>query len=514
VILKQVLSDSRNKIIKKWSRVLHTRSGERYGERPLHELADLTSQATDAYYAVLIHNDWTTIDLFLENIARIRLNSGFTLSEVQKAFNVYRSILVPILAENLQGRQLISVLNRLDHCLIQTIARFSDYFQALHEKQVREHAESLEKEVIRRTRELSESEAKYRALIEEINDGYFVNQNGRIVFANRAFCDMHGYSPEEVLDRPYLQFVAPDSVPMVKGFYEKRFRKENAPEQYIYYRVHKNGAFLPTENKVKVLLYQDEFAAAGICRDITERVLMEQRLRDSESLARIGQLTTSLAHEIRNPLSSVKISIQMLLETRKLDGEDERTMEISAMEIARLEKILTEMLDFAKPVTLELQPASLNDVILTCLELLHVRLAEKNIAVTKRLYRNLELFLMDSGKIEQALINILLNAIELLPFEGKLLIATRKEWNKAPRVIVEVTDNGPGVPTPDLPYIFDPFFTKKEKGTGLGLSNVKKIVAAHRGTVAALARPKGLCVRFTLPMRGINEQAKNSDNRR
>jgi PAS domain S-box-containing protein len=480
----------------------------------LDELVRLTSQAADGYYAVLVDNDWSAMDRFLEKIAHIRLNSGFTLSEVQKAFNVYRSILVPILANKLQGKHLIMALERLDQCLIQTIARFSDYFQALHEKHMRDHAENLEKEVARRTRELSESQAKYRALVEDINDGYFVNRDDKVIFANEAFCDMHGRTMDEVLGRAYLEFVAPESASMVESFYEKCLGRENAPEQYMHFRLHKSGISLPTETRVKAMLYDDGDAIAGICRDITERVKMEQRVRETESLAHIGQVTTSLAHEIRNPLSSVKISIRMLLDSGKLRGDDERSMQMSAAEIARLEKILTEMLDFAKPLTLELKPASLNAIAGRCLKLLQARVLEKRLAVRKKLSGSLDPFLMDGAKIEQALINILLNAIEALPETGTLSIETRKEWSGAPTAVLDVTDNGPGVHGEDLPFIFDPFFSKKKKGTGLGLSNVKTIIEAHKGSVAAFARPDGFCVRFMLPMRGAYEQAKNPDYRR
>jgi PAS domain S-box-containing protein len=501
--LAEVLIKNRSRIVRKWSTRLLTRSGARYGERSLEELRSLTAGATDANYAVLIDNDYAKIDRFIEKIAHMRLDSGFMLSEVQKAFILYQTIVVPIITSRLEGKGLTQALNKLNKCLAYTITRFSDYFESLHEQHMREYAENLEMEVDNRTKELSESEAKYRVLVEEINDGYFVNQNGRIVFANRAFCHMHGYALEEVLGRPYLDFIAPQSMEQVRSFYEKRLDQENAPEQYMYYRLHKDSASLPTENRVKLIHYEGERAAAGICRDITERMKMEQRLREAENLAHIGQLTTSLAHEIRNPLSSIKMSIQMLLQTVKLSGNDKRTMEIAAREIERLEKILAEMLDFARPLRLSLGAASLNDVIVSCLELLKARIAEKKITVKRRLSGSLEPLLLDTGKIEQAIINILLNGIEVLPEGGTLWITTRRKSSERLMASVEIADDGPGVNSQDLPYIFDPFFSKKKKGTGLGLSNVKKIVEAHGGAVSASQGARGLCLTLSLPMRGI-----------
>lgn len=499
--LDTVLTRNRGKIIRKWSNALFTRSGERYGKRPLGELRALTSQATDANYCVLVNNDFSKIDAFIERITRLRLDSGFTLSEVQKAFNLYRTFLVPVLVEALPRKELTPALKKLNDCLSHTITKFSDYFQALHEKQVREYAENLEQEVVKRTGELSESEASYRVLVEDINDGYFVNQSGRIIFANRAYCEMHGYTVDEVLGRPYIDFVAPESIDKVQSYSERRLTHKDVPDQYTYLRLHKDGSPLPTENKVKLVLYQGEYASAGICRDITERVKMEQRIRESERLAHIGQLTTSLAHEIRNPLSSVKMSIQILLRTMKFNGNNKRTMEISAKEIARLERILAEMLDFARPIKLKLTAAAINDIIESCLDILEPRIKEKNIVVKRKLgYKVLPAFL-DRDKIEQAIINILLNAIEVLPAKGKIYIVTKPEGAEQPGIRMEISDNGPGVSREDLPYLFDPFFSNKKKGTGLGLSNVNKIVEAHGGTVTALPRAQGLCLRITLPLK-------------
>ncbi|MGA3174206.1 MAG: PAS domain S-box protein [Syntrophorhabdales bacterium] len=499
--LAAVLQKSRGAIIREWSAILLTGSGKRYGDRPLEELITLTSEATDANYAVLIDDNFAKIDSFIEKITRMRLSSGFTLSEVQKAFNVYRTIVMPALARALNGDELIGALKRLDYCLLYTITRFSDYFQTLHEKQVTDHAQNLEKEVMKRTGELSESEAKYRMLVEEINDGFFINQNGNIIFANHAYCEMHGYSTSEVLGKSFLDFVAPQSIAIVQSFYEKRMADRIALEQYMYYRRHKNGSLLPTENKVKLILYQGEYAAAGICRDITERVKMEQQLRESESLAHIGQLTTSLAHEIRNPLSSIKMSIQMLLKTRKLSGGDRRTMEISAREIARLERVLAEMLDFARPVRLKLKAASIDEIIESCVEIVEPRIKEKNLIVGMRLGLGVPKALLDREKLEQAVINVLLNAIEALPEGGKIDIFTRCRKKEEPAIRVEISDDGPGVGAEDLPYIFDPFYSGKKKGTGLGLSNVKKIVEAHGGTVSATPRRRGLVLAFTLPIK-------------
>jgi len=290
--LATLLETYQDAIVREWAHRLNTEVSDRYRQRPLEELLGTTSEAAEADFAVLVKGDFSKIDRFIEKITRMRLQAGFPLSDVQKAFELYRTVLLPLLVREMEGEALLEALRKLNDCLSYTICKFSDYFQSLHEQQIREHAENLEREVEKRTQELAESEAKYRVLVEEINDGYFVVQRERIVFANRAFCEMHGYRPEEVLGRPYTDFVAPESLEEVRRLYEGR--TGGRVDLFVYFRLHKDGRSLPTENKVKVIHYQGRKAAAGICRDITERVEMERRMRESERLAHIGQLTTSL----------------------------------------------------------------------------------------------------------------------------------------------------------------------------------------------------------------------------
>ncbi len=201
--LATILTVHREPIIDEWVRRLQTEVSPRYSERPLEELLLTVSRVCDANFAVILRDDYSLIDAHIKWITRLRLEGGFSLSDVQNAYDLYRKVLVPILVKELDQRALLQALQRMDTCLLYTIKKFSNYFQSLHEKEIREHAGNLEREVEKRTRELSESEGKYRVLVEEINDGYFVNQRGLIVFANQAFCDLHGYSPPEMFGRPY-----------------------------------------------------------------------------------------------------------------------------------------------------------------------------------------------------------------------------------------------------------------------------------------------------------------------
>ena len=498
--LAEILKKHHKRIVDEWIYRLHTEVSERYRGRPVDELFHTVSRASQANYEVLIHNDFSKINDHIHWITNLRLEGGFSLSEVQSAYELYRTVLLPILPNELDENGLNDALRHMNHCLFYTITEFSNYFQSLHEKHLRDYAEDLEGEVKKRTKELGESESKYRMLVEEINDGYFVNQNGRVVFANQAYCDLHGYSLQEMVGKPYTDLIAPKSLRMVQSLYEKRMAGEDTKDLYIYLRRHKNGNALPTENKVKRILYQGEYAVAGICRDITERIEIEKRIRESERLAHIGKLTTSLAHEIRNPLSSVKMNTQIILKNSDFSGNDKRRMEIIVNEISRLERILDEMLNFARPVKLNLKLASINTVMDACLEIMDTRIREKEIVVKKVYSGGLPSTLIDHEKIEQAIINILLNAIEILPEAGNIELITKRLGRDGNGIQVEINDDGPGISPEDLPYVFDPFFSNKKKGTGLGLSNMKKIIEAHGGKASvSLQTPHGTRVSLTIP---------------
>ncbi len=500
---RDFLNRHQDAIVREWKRRLKSEVSLRYSSRPLKEYDQTINPAFDAYFHALVHNDYSRIDEVVQEIGKFRFQAGFTLSEVQKAFEMFGTLAIPLVIKEMAGSvpETIVAIDRIQVCLNYTIHLFSDFFQALSEKEIRNYAQMLEIKVRDRTRELAESEAKYRTLVEEIRDGYFVNQDGRIVFSNKAFSDMHGYTVDEVIGRPYTDFVAPESLDEVMKTYKSRIAEKRAREHYVYNRRHKDGSSLPTENKVVLTVYNGQKAALGICRDITERLKIEKRIREAENLAHIGEITTSLAHEIRNPLSAARMSIQMLLKSDSFKGNERRRLEILEQEVGRLNKIVSEMLDFAKPMRFNPAPGSLVSLVRSCLEAIDARMLEKDIVVTGKFPGKLPAVCMDHEKMEQAVINLLLNAAEAVDEGGTIDIAIKRTRGLYQSLAVVIADNGHGIEPESMPYIFDPFFTRKTKGTGLGLANAKKIIEAHGGTIElGPNEPSGTRAMFTLPL--------------
>jgi PAS domain S-box-containing protein len=491
----------RAEVIREWVERLKTQVGEQYSRRPRKELYGTVTGAFEANFHLLLHDDYGPIDRFIDKITRLRLGSGFLLSDVQKAFELFRTISIPLLAQHCTPDEFVGHVVNLNRCLAYTTHRFSDHFQRMHEEKIIEHNRRLEDEVKVRTAELRESQRKYRTLVEEITDGYFVVQKEVIVFANQAFCQMHGYQLDEVISKKFSFFVAQEDRSKVLSIYKKSLKKKTIPRSFEYLRLTKDGRTFSTEILAKTTRYENRLSTIGICRDITQRKQMEQRVRESERMAYIGQITTSLSHEIRNPLSAVKMNLQLLKNHPKLLGNDRRRIDISVREVMRLERILTQLLDFAKPLHMELGLVDVNHLVISCGELLEMKIKEEKIEIVADLDPALPRLRADGERLSQAMINMMLNAIEASPVESQLRLRTRLLQNGGiPQALITVEDEGGGISENDRKEIFRPFFTTKSKGTGLGLANIKRIVEAHGGRVEVSNLPsRGAAFTIILP---------------
>lgn len=482
----------RVEVIREWVNRLNTEVGEQYARRPKKELYGTVTEAFDADFQVLLHDDYRPIDRFIDKITRLRLDAGFLLSDVQKAFELFRTIVIPLLVRYCTHEELSEQVTKVNHCLAYTTHRFSDHFQKMHELKILDQNRRLEEEVKARTYELRESQLRYKTLVEEITDGYFVVRKEAIVFANQAFNQMHGFTPQEVIGKKFSLLVAPRDKEKVLAIYRRSLRRNTVPRMFEYLRLTKDGKSFPTEILAKNTYYDNKLSSIGICRDITQRVEMEQRVRESERMAYIGQITTSLSHEIRNPLSAVKMNLQILQNHPRLIGNDARRIDISVRQVMRLEHILNQLLDFAKPLHIESGPVDINGLVVSCEELLDMRLKEEKIEVISELDPAIPIIRADEERLSQALINLMLNAIEASPVKSRIWLKTRFLPDGGnPSTLITVEDEGEGISAKDRERIFMPFFTTKSKGTGLGLAIIRRIVEAHGGNVKVSSLPSG-----------------------
>ncbi len=497
------LRQNKVSLSKKWA-LSATGISKGYNEIEIDDLTHSASKAYDAFLEILENNDFKPMSDYIEWLTRRRKHQGITFTEIQQAFSNLRYILSPIITNFYQQNPILltQVLDRVSKVIDLTIFRFSEYFQKSHQRELKKHANKLELEVKQRTKELEESRKNYQILFEEISDGCFVNQDGRIVFANKAFCEMHGYKREELIGKMCKDLIAEDSREKVIAHFKKQLKGNLTEERYVYCRQSKKGDRFPTENKVKLIEYNGKPAVLGLCSDITQRLEMEEKIKQKDRLALIGRLTTSIAHEIRNPLSAIKVNIQILLDKLKLEGNDLRRLQIASEQLINLENIITQVLDFAKPLKLNYSLCKIDELVNQVAELLDGKIREKKITLIKNLDENLPDTIADKDKILQAILNVLSNAIESFDEKGskkRITIAAKESSRHAKKYVkFTISDNGTGIAEDDLKSIFEPFFTKGKKGgVGLGLSIVKKIIDAHHGYVSVKSK-KGRGTKFHL----------------
>jgi len=242
--------------------------------------------------------------------------------------------------------------------------------------------------------------------------------------------------------------------------------------------------------------------------DITEKRKEESRLRRAENLASLTTLAAGVAHEIKNPLGSISIQIQLLQKTLEKqsnssenDGSDEKTkryFKVVKEEIERLNRIVVDFLFAVRPMNLELRKGDINGLIAQILEFVQLEFEQSKILCLLELDENVPEILMDERYMKQAMLNLVTNAKAAMPSGGVLTIATNCVENE---IRISVCDTGIGIHKENLEKIFEPYFTTKETGTGLGLTQVYKIIKEHQGEITVDSEPgTGSDFRIILPM--------------
>ncbi len=218
-----------------------------------------------------------------------------------------------------------------------------------------------------------------------------------------------------------------------------------------------------------------------------------EKLLEAERLAVIGEMAARIAHEIRNPLASIKMNIQILGRKMQLPHpDDEEYLEITRTEIDRLNTVLREILNYSKPVTLSTQPMPVNALVHETLHQVFPGHEADGIRIDEEFADGLPEISLDRDKIKQALLNIMVNAQEAAGNEGRVTAATGIEKRDGEwYVTIDITNSGKGLEEETVRRIFEPFYTTKAKGVGLGLANAKRYVEEHGGSIRVCSKPDG-----------------------
>mgnify|MGYP001824598405 CR=1 FL=1 len=249
--------------------------------------------------------------------------------------------------------------------------------------------------------------------------------------------------------------------------------------------------------------------------DRTSRLsLVERQLRSAEKVSALGELSATVAHEFMNPLGSIKGAVEILKDEVDKDHEKHTFLEILIKEIDRLDRTIRSVLRFRSQESLSRKTCHPNELVETILILTESEATQRGIQVSRKLSRDVKSMDLDADKIQQVLLNVIINAIQAMPEGGRLSV--RSEWRERPPdgmeveggeeqegVLIVAEDTGVGIPEDSIEKIFQSFYTTKEEGTGLGLTIVQKIVRAHGGELTLESEPgAGTRVGIWLPSGG------------
>jgi PAS domain S-box-containing protein len=327
-----------------------------------------------------------------------------------------------------------------------------------------------------------------------------LDKEGKMRELNQATLNLLGYKKkEDLIMFPFKEICKNFSLSGLRG-------KIPLAEQELMY-LNKEGKEIPVSvnisarvsypddtvfmardiSKIKELIDELTRSQEELKTSYTELKVSKDDLVRSEKLAYTGRIAASIAHEIRNPLTNVSMSVQQLKKGNKIKQEGFRHVEIVERNIGRINYLITELLNCARPAKLNLQPYDIHKVLKDVLESAKTKLNLQKIKVTKNFTSKLPVLKIDREQIERAFLNLIINAIEAMPRGGNLTISTELNGNF---FRVKIHDTGKGIPEKDIIKIFDPFFSTKLQGVGLGLSICYGIIVSHGGTIEVESKSK------------------------
>jgi two-component system sensor histidine kinase HydH len=250
------------------------------------------------------------------------------------------------------------------------------------------------------------------------------------------------------------------------------------------------GKKVPLE--IGVSLLQDEnntrLGHIILFKDMTEFRALRREIETSRRLASVGRLAAGVAHEIRNPLSSIKGFATYFKERYQAMPEDQQNADIMIQEVNRLNRVVSQLLEFSRPVTVSHERTSLKDLLDDSLKLIERQAKEKKINVHMPNSDETRDVFIDADRIKQVLLNLYLNAIEAMPTGGELRVDF-SEYGESGGLEIQISDSGQGIENKDLPKIFDPYYSTKSSGTGLGLAIAYNIIEAMGGKIGVKSQP-------------------------
>lgn len=436
-------------------------------------------------------------DLFLQkaynstkSFTRIKFFQGQKILEVVKAFNIEDDIILTRVGLSLDKIEQLKQKSSSRLILI-AILILVLVIIILSYLLTREKLQNLKAEH-------TKVQANLKLILDNIADGVIALDDSLQIFAfNDAAATSLNIEHSQTIGKNYLEFFNNDIFNVKKVIENKapfseeklKFVTNNSNVKYFAYSTN----ILMNEAKIDAIII--------LLRDISEQVKAQQQMELKEKQIAIGQLASGIAHEIRNPLNAINIIIQrfqMEFVAKEDNDEFQKMLVTLRSEISRINEIIEQFLNFARPPKLDIQQTNLSELIEETIYLMQIQAKQNNIILEKIVEPNLIAYL-DRSKIKQVLINLIKNAIEAIDESGKITIEAKLKQNN---IIIKISDTGKGISDNIKNKIFSLYFTTKKTGTGLGLSIVHQIISEHNGEIECNSiEGIGTTFEITLPLK-------------
>jgi len=310
---------------------------------------------------------------------------------------------------------------------------------------------------------------------------------GDITYANDRFCEISGYSREELLGQDHRLL---NSGLHPREFFEEMYRTIGGGSVWhgeIRNKA-KDGTFYWVDTTIVPFLDEHgrPYQYIAVRYDISERKRSEAALRQQEALAQLGKMAAVVAHEVRNPLAGIRGAVQVIGRRLPAASPEGAIVDEIVQRIDTLNDIVQDLLLFARPRPLEIAPVTVRQLVDDTIALLHEDPRFSGVAIETDVED--ASIMADREQIKLVLLNLVLNAVQAMPRQGTVRIESREVDGSHELVVV---DQGPGIPPDVREHLFEPFFTTKSRGTGLGLATARRIVELHGGTLRLECPPAG-----------------------
>jgi PAS domain S-box-containing protein len=346
-------------------------------------------------------------------------------------------------------------------------------------------------------REVADRDQYLLTILQASMDGLVtLDAKGCIASWNRGASVLFGVEPDEAMGRPMEDFL-PSCVIKELPAYGRRSKGTRRFEAAIPSKNQEPMDLLVTRTEIKDP-DTGEVGASLVLKDVTELKRLQRELAEAEHLAELGRLAASVAHEIKNPIAGLRGAMEMMSGVHLRDDPRFAIFQEALLQMRRLDSLVKDLLSFAKPVTLKLEPVPIHLLVESTIPFVQKSAEEAKVTLVEEVDPELPSVMADPQQIQQVLVNLIMNAIQAIEGGGTVTLSASLNQED---LALKVTDTGQGIKPEVMKSIFKPFFTTKHIGTGLGLSIVQRIVGAHGGRVTVESQDgEGTTFTLSLPM--------------